>query len=179
MKRRHPALDYRGMCPFANARHCEMRIGCATFASSNANAATATSEAARGTNPGPRAAVSPLTICYEKEERLGWEGLASGLQRAMTRLPAPTQRGTAASVRATVVVSSGHHHPPTESLFAALERRWAANGNGSASASVDAVVVAARSHRARFLAAAQSRPDLRVLFQEAEPQVRHWRMLSP
>jgi len=158
MKRRHPALDYKGMCPFSNARHCEMRSGCAVFG-------LAGTSAGRGTVPSS----ASLSICYSKEERLGWEGLHSAIRRltsqsAPATAPVGKIKGGAPRSKGPVhlVVSSGHHHPPSESLYSALLRQWGGTNDSMA-----------LGHRSAFIAAARRSshdPPVRILFQQAEPQ---------
>lgn len=179
MKRRHPALDYKGMCPFEGARHCEMRSGCATFAAGAGAGAETGAGAAAGSRGHAQAASAPvstasskssakvksivLTICYQKEERLGWEGLSNAVRKVpAAATPAKDRVHQAAPVH--LVVSSGHHHPLTESLHAALKRQWGGTN--------EAAALAARASFLRALAARgpAKQPPLRVLFQQAEPQ---------
>ena len=146
MKRRHPALDYKGMCPFANARHCEMRMGCATFGVER--------KAVAHPSAAPRRV---LRICYDKVESLGWEGLANAAKRVTASInPARQQNDT----RTYLIMSSGHHHAPHESLHKALASKWGDSGEASALA-----------HRQAFKdAMVRGAPHLRPIFQEAEPQ---------
>jgi hypothetical protein len=153
MKRRHPALDYKGMCPYAQARHCEMRYGCATFAARTSSSTSTGGQRKGGTSGGAQQEVGahestherPLTICYVKEERLGWEGLIGALRKVTPAVPSGETRTIGArgkdahrSIRGTaphspdvLVVSSGRHHSPIESLHAALWRQWGGTNDSS------------------------------------------------
>ena len=190
MKRRHPALDYKGMCPYAQARHCEMRYGCATFAARTSSSTSTGGQRKGGTSGGAQQEVGahestherPLTICYVKEERLGWEGLIGALRKVTPAVPSGETRTIGArgkdahrSIRGTaphspdvLVVSSGRHHSPIESLHAALWRQWGGTNDSS-------VATQRANFHSAFREALLAReraqlPPLQLLFQQAEPQ---------
>ena len=62
MHRRHPSRNYKGVCPFERARHCEMRTGCASFKLN---------------------ATKPVTLCYSNAGfQVGWAVLRDEFARS-------------------------------------------------------------------------------------------------
>jgi hypothetical protein len=62
MQRRHPSLNYKGVCPFERAKHCELRTGCAKFKLN---------------------ATVPVTVCYSNAGfQVGWAVLRDEFVRS-------------------------------------------------------------------------------------------------
>ena len=62
MHRRHPSLNYKGLCPFKRAKHCELRTGCAKFKLNT---------------------TAPVTVCYSNAGfQVGWAVLRDEFTRS-------------------------------------------------------------------------------------------------
>ena len=62
MHRRHPSLNYKGLCPFKRAKHCELRTGCAKFKLNT---------------------TAPVTVCYSNAGfQVGWAVLRDEFERS-------------------------------------------------------------------------------------------------
>ena len=92
MKRRHPSLDYEGVCPFPDGKHCEQESGCSTFGApllSNSSDGGSRGGGGRGGNgsstiASASSAPPPLKLCFLSAGRVGsgWKAIINAAATA-------------------------------------------------------------------------------------------------
>lgn len=116
MKRRHPSLDYEGVCPFPDGKHCEQESGCSTFgapllSNSTSGGGSRGGGGGRGGSRGGNgsstlssasSSLPPLKLCFLSSGRVGsgWKAVIN----AATTSTGP--RGSRSARRACTVVAA-------------------------------------------------------------------------